>query len=71
MKTRTEKTAVKNGRGGIQTSIRECFQLLVKSCDRYGQFKQSKAPEVMMDMERIIMWKRLMLLFNMDPDRRN
>lgn len=52
-------------------SIRECFHLLAKSCERYGEMERSEAPEVVMDMERLLIWKRIMFLFNVDPDRRN
>lgn len=71
MKSQANIKPSKKSNSGIQASIRECFLLLLKSCDRFGQLKESKAPEVVMDMERTIMQKRLMLLFNMDQDLKN
>jgi hypothetical protein len=57
--------------GNTGESIRECFHLLAKSCERYGKMERSRAPEVVMDVERLLIWKRIMFLFNVDPDRRN
>ncbi len=64
-------SGIQKTRGNINESIRECFHLLAKSCERYGEMESSKAPQVIMDMERLLIWKRIMFLFNMDPDRRN
>ena len=71
MKARIDRMSGKIASGDISASIRECFNLLAKSCERYGRMERSEAPEVMMDMERLLIWKRLMFLFNADPDRRN
>ena len=71
MKARIDRMSGKIAPGDINASIRECFRLLAKSCERYGRMERSEAPEVMMDVERLLIWKRLMFLFNADPDRRN
>ncbi|MDD3846669.1 MAG: hypothetical protein PHC90_09940 [Syntrophorhabdaceae bacterium] len=72
MKSRIDRmSGIKGTRGNISASIREGLQLLAKSCERYGRMERSKAPEVIMDMERLLIWKRIMFLFNVDPDRRN
>jgi hypothetical protein len=72
MKARIDRmSGTQKTRGNTNESIRECFHLLAKSCERYGEMERSAAPEVVMDMERLLIWKRIMFLFNVDPDRRN
>jgi len=72
MKARIDRmSGAHKTRGNINESIRECIHLLAKSCERYGRMERSRAPQVIMDMERLLIWKRIMFLFNADPDRRN
>jgi hypothetical protein len=72
MKARIDRmSGTQKTRGDINESVRECFHLLAKSCERYGEMERSEAPEVVMDMEKLLIWKRIMFLFNADPDRRN
>ena len=59
-----------SARAGVaQRSLRLCFHLLAKSCERYGSLKQSKAPAILVDVERDMIRQRLLFLFNIDLDR--
>ena len=57
--------------GFMKQSLRQCFYLLEKSFDRYGKFKKSGAPDILVDAEKVLIRRRLLFLFNIDTDITN
>jgi hypothetical protein len=57
--------------GVIQRSLRQCFYLLARSCERYGKLKRSGAPDILVDAEKVLIRRRLLFLFNIDSDITN
>ncbi|OPY78805.1 MAG: hypothetical protein A4E64_00644 [Syntrophorhabdus sp. PtaU1.Bin058] len=39
------------------------LRLLALSCNRYGQLKTMEAPDFLMDVEKMLIWKRLLSIF--------
>lgn len=42
------------------------LRLLAMSCNRYGQLKTMEAPDFLMDVEKVLIWKRLLDIFRAD-----
>ncbi len=45
--------------------IRQCFYLLQKSLDRYGYLKKSRAPDILVNAEKVLIRRHLLFLFNL------
>ncbi|MDD5009501.1 MAG: hypothetical protein PHC68_14015 [Syntrophorhabdaceae bacterium] len=46
------------------------LRLLALSCNRYGQLKTMEAPDFLMDVEKMLIWKRLLNIFRVDVNFR-
>ncbi len=55
----------------VQKLFARYFHLLAKSCKRYGTLKESSAPDILVDMEKVLIRRRFLFLFNIDSDGRN
>ncbi len=51
--------------GFIRQSLRQCLYLLQKSIDRYEYLKKSKAPEMLVNAEKVLIRRQLLFLFNL------
>jgi hypothetical protein len=54
--------------GFMKQTLNQCFYLFEKSLDRYGRLKNSGAPEILIDAEKVLIRRRLLFLFNIDID---
>ena len=52
---------------GMQ-SLRQCFYLLEKSLDRYEYLKKSKAPDILVDAEKVLVARQLLSLSKLSAD---
>jgi hypothetical protein len=50
--------------GFIRRSLRQCLYLLQKSIDRYEYLKKSKAPDILVNVEKALIRRQLLFLFN-------
>jgi len=62
---RPRTAASKEGHDAVKEPLTECLRLLTKSRERYGRLKESRVPEVVVYMERILIWRLLMLIFGL------
>lgn len=51
--------------------IKDDLLLLAMSCNRYGQLKTLEAPDLLMDVEKMLIWKRLLKIFRADVNFRH
>ena len=51
--------------GFIRQSLRQCLYLLRKSIDRYEYLKKSKAPDMLVNAEKVLIRRQLLFLFNL------
>ena len=51
--------------GFIRQSIRQCLYLLQKSIDRYEHLKKSRAPDMLVSAEKVLIRRHLLFLFNL------
>jgi hypothetical protein len=65
MRQRTGSITGPQQAGFMKESIRQCFYLLEKSLDRYGSFKKLKAPNILVDAEKVLIRRQLLFLFNL------
>lgn len=52
---------------GMQ-SLRQCFYLLEKSLNRYEYLKNSRAPDILVDAEKILIRRQLLSLSNLHTE---
>jgi len=51
--------------GLIRQSLDRCLYLLQKSIDRYEYLKKSKAPDILVAAEKVLIRRQLLFLFNL------
>jgi hypothetical protein len=51
--------------GFIRQSLRQCLYLLQKSLDRYEYLKKSRAPDMLVNAEKVLIRRQLLFLFNL------
>jgi len=51
--------------GFMRQSIHRCFYLLQKSLDRYVYLKKSRAPDILVNAEKVLIRRQLLFLFNL------
>jgi hypothetical protein len=71
MKQRTGSITEIQNPGFMKQSLRQCFYLLGKSFDRLGRLKESGAPDILVDAEKVLIRRRLLFLFNINTDITN
>ena len=57
--------------GVVQRLTARYIHLLAKSCERYSKLKRAQAPEILVDIEKVLIRQRLLLLFNFNSDLTN
>lgn len=53
----------------MKQALHQCFCQLVKSIDRYWHFKKLGAPDILVDAEKVLIRRRLLLLLNFRGER--
>jgi hypothetical protein len=51
--------------GLIRQSLHQCLYLLQKSLDRYEYLKKSRAPDMLVNAEKVLIRRHLLFLFNL------
>jgi hypothetical protein len=51
--------------GFIRQSLHQCLYLLQKSLDRYEYLKKSRAPDILVNAEKVLIRRHLLFLFNL------
>jgi hypothetical protein len=51
--------------GFIRQSLRQCLYLLQKSINRYEYLKKSRAPDILVSAEKVLIRRQLLFLFNL------
>jgi len=51
--------------GFIRQSLHQCLYLLQKSIERYEYLKKSKAPDMLVSAEKVLIRRHLLFLFNL------
>ena len=51
--------------GFVRQSLRQCLYLLQKSLDRYEYLKKSRAPDMLVTAEKVLIRRQLLFLFNL------
>jgi hypothetical protein len=51
--------------GFIRQSLHQCLYLLQKSIDRYEYLKKSRAPDMLVNAEKVLIRRQLLFLFNL------
>jgi hypothetical protein len=51
--------------GFIRQSLHQCLYLLQKSLDRYEYLKKSRAPDMLVGAEKVLIRRHLLFLFNL------
>jgi hypothetical protein len=57
--------------GFMKQTLRQCFYLFEKSFDSYGKLRKSRAPDILVDAEKVLVRRRLIVLFNIETDEMN
>lgn len=54
--------------GFMKQSLRQCLYLLQKSLGRYEYLKKSRAPDMLVKAEKVLIRRQLLFLFNLRAD---